>query len=68
MQLAVLIYLADQILASGGISGAGQIVVYTTDPNAEGLKPAVTTLPATAYSSNGAGSIYGWSVATQSWV
>lgn len=70
MQLAVLIYLASQIVASGGTGGGGgnPPVVYTNDPNTEGLTPANTTLPAVAYSSNGQGSIFGWSVALQQWV
>lgn len=43
-------------------------VVYTADPNTEGLTPANAALPCVAYSADGSGSIYGWSVATTTWV
>jgi hypothetical protein len=43
-------------------------VVYQIDPNAENLKPANPQASCLAYSSNGAGSIFGWEVASQTWM
>ena len=42
-------------------------VIYSNDPNAENLKPADTNKPAMAYSFDGSGAIYGWSVQYQQW-
>ena len=55
-------------ISSGGAGSGNPPVVYTTDPNTEALTPADPTLPALAYSSNGAGAIYGWNVGSQTWV
>lgn len=68
LQRAVIIQFLCNISDSGGIGGGGQIKTYTTDPNSELVVPDNLTSPAIAYSADGSGSIYGWSVATQSWV
>ena len=50
----------------GGASGSGQIVAYTgANPNADGVKPANTQLPAIAVKP--AGTTYTWSIAAQNW-
>lgn len=51
----------------GSGSGGNSPVVYTNDPNTEALTPLNTGLPAVAYSSGGAGAIFGWNVAQQLW-
>ena len=63
---AAIIYLLTG--AGGGGLGGNAAVIYTADPNTEGLKPADTTKPALAYSSDGSGPVFGWSVALQKWV
>jgi hypothetical protein len=68
MAKAVLLQLLCNI-SSGSVGGGGNPpVTYTADPNAEGVKPADVTKPAVAYSLDGSGSFYGWSVAQQKWV
>lgn len=42
-------------------------VVYQSDPNVEGLKPADPTKSCVAYSQNGDGSFYGWNISSQLW-
>jgi hypothetical protein len=42
-------------------------IIYTNDPNVEGLKPANTNASAIAYSYDGSGSFYGWSTVYQEW-
>jgi len=42
-------------------------VIYTNDPNVEGLKPASTNKPSIAYKDDGSGAIYGWSITSQMW-
>lgn len=52
----------------GGGGGAGQIKVYTADPNTEAVVPDDLNEPAIAYSADGSLAIYGWSVSGQNWV
>lgn len=69
MQRALVIQLLCDIFQGGAIGGGnGQIKTYTTDPNTELVVPDSLTDPAVAYSADGSGSFYGWSIATQSWV
>jgi len=42
-------------------------IVYTADPNAEGLTPLDPTQPCVAYSADGTLAIYGWNVGNQNW-
>jgi hypothetical protein len=42
-------------------------IIYSTDPNAENLKPEFTNRPAMAYSEDGSGGIYGWSPSDGCW-
>jgi hypothetical protein len=64
-QLLVKILIA---LNYGAASGGENIpVIYTSNPNSEGLTPINQNLPAVAYSSNGQGSIYGWNTTQQIW-
>ena len=63
---AVIAQLLCNISAAG--TGGNTPVVYTADPNTEGLTPANAALPCVAYSADGSGSFYGWSVATATWV
>lgn len=59
---------ACELAASGGgASGSGQIKTYTADPNSEGVVPTNTSTPAVAYSIDGLGSIYTWSIINQNW-
>lgn len=51
----------------GGGSGSGQIKTYVADPNAEGVVPDNTALPAQAYKADGTGSIYVWVINTLAW-
>lgn len=44
-----------------------QTVIYTRDPNAEKLAPPMTNAPALAYTDDGKGGIYTWSVKSQCW-
>jgi len=67
----VIAQLSCEIAASGGGGGgggSGQIKVYTSDPNSEGVLPDNTALPALAYKSDGTGSIYQWVVSGQTWM
>ena len=66
--LAINTYLLCQLTLSGGGGVANPPVVYIADPNTEGLTPVDTTKPAVAYSSDGSGAIFGWSVGQQKWV
>ncbi len=67
--LQIIAQLACEINAAGGAgSGAGQIKVYTADPNTEVVRPDNTALPAIAYQSDGTGSIYQWVVSAQTWM
>lgn len=52
----------------GGGGSTGQVMRYTagSNPNADGLVPTDPSQPATAYSADGSGSVYGWTGAT--WV
>lgn len=43
------------------------ILIYTNDPNQDGLKPMDTNGPAIAYDQFGQHATYFWSPATQSW-
>ncbi len=52
----------------GGSSSVDNTATYISDPNAEGVKPPNTQANALAYSTNGQGQIYGWSIANQNWV
>ena len=61
-------YLLCQIVNNGSSGGGNQPVIYTADPNTEALTPANLNLPALAYSSDGTGATFGWSVALQKWV
>ena len=65
--MAINVFLLCQILNGGG-GVANPPVVYIADPNTEGLTPVDTTKPAVAYSSDGSGAIFGWSVGQQKWV
>lgn len=53
----------NAIVAGGSGSANGQVMIYTagSNPNADGLVPTDPTKPAVAYSSDGSGSVYGWS-------
>lgn len=62
-----LLRIIAQNTSTGGGTGNAP-VVYTTDPNVEGLTPTNTSAPAVAYSADGSGAVYGWSVASQLWV
>lgn len=42
-------------------------VIYTNNPNTEGLKPLYTNAPSMAYTDDGAGSLYVWSIIDQMW-
>ena len=48
-------------------SGSGQIKIYTSDPNAEGVVPDDLTSPAIAYT-EGVGATYVWSISGQEWI
>lgn len=51
---------------AGGGSGANNNVVYTTDPNSDGLTP--TNINAVAIATkNGGGTIYTWNTSTHVW-
>jgi hypothetical protein len=43
-------------------------IIYTLDPNAEGLVPLDLTLPCVAYSLSGEYAMMGWNPDTQTWV
>jgi len=64
--LAINTFLICELVSSG--AGGNPPVIYTADPNTEGLKPVNTALPAVAYSSDGSGAFFGWSVVQQKWV
>ncbi len=62
-------YLLCQIVNNGGGgSGGNQPVIYTSDPNTEALTPANVNLPGMAYSADGSGAVFGWSVTQQKWL
>ena len=53
---------------TGGGTGGGQLLQYTgTDPTSAGIKPAIQSLPAVAYSATGVGSTYTWNTTTFVW-
>lgn len=61
-------YLLCRIVNNPSSGGGNAPVVYVTDPNAEGLKPADPTKPAVAYSADGSGAMFGWNMAQQKWI
>lgn len=54
------------INAGGGGGGANNNVVYTTDPNSDGLTPTDQNAVAIA-TKNGGGPIYTWNTSTHVW-
>jgi hypothetical protein len=54
--------------AAAAAGGGNAPVIYTADPNVEDLKPADVNSPSTAYSADGTGAFFGWSVKYQKWV
>lgn len=71
-KLAAVVFLFNELGESatgGGVSGVCNCPeVYVTDPNTEGVKPDNVNLTAMAYSADGSGAIFGWSVLLQLWV
>lgn len=51
---------------SGSAAGNNDMT-YINDPNVEGVVPPNPLANALAYSTNGQGAVYGWSVANQNW-
>ncbi len=64
--LQIIAQSACELSAGGG--GTAQIKVYTADPNAEAITPSNTAAPAVAYSADGTGAIYVWSIISQTWL
>lgn len=48
-------------------SQSPQVMIYTTDPNAEKLIPQTTNAAALAYRTDGQGALFMWDTKSQSW-
>lgn len=55
-------------VSGGGGGGSGQIKIYVTNPNTEGVVPDDVTQPGIAYKDDGTGSTFVWSVSQGQWV
>lgn len=48
-------------------TNSGSLLIYTNNPNTEGLKPTNTNAPAMAYTDDGSGPTWVWSITQQVW-
>lgn len=48
-------------------TNAASLFIYTNNPNIEGLKPSNTNAPAMAYTDDGSGPMWVWSITEQAW-
>ena len=59
--------LKTQLDSKTGVNKALQIVVYTNDPNIEGVVPPMTNAGAMAYRTDAQGGLWTWDIKSQKW-